>query len=68
MRGLGIVAMPHIDAMPVALAVRISDSVARMPEPTTEDFAGVAIRVLPLDPRPAAAPLLVELALEHDLP
>ncbi|WBH18386.1 HPr kinase/phosphorylase [Sphingomonas radiodurans] len=67
-RGLGIVPSPHVDGITVALAVRVDVPVERMPEPMRELFVGVAVRVLPLDPRPASAPLLVELALQHDLP
>lgn len=67
-RGLGIVPISHIDGIPVALAVWIGDSVPRMPDSQTEDFAGVPVRVLPIDPRPASAPLVVELALAHHLP
>jgi serine kinase of HPr protein (carbohydrate metabolism regulator) len=67
-RGLGIVPTPHVDAVEVALAVRIGPAVERMPEPAREIFAGVAVPVLPIDPRPASAPLLIELALRHDLP
>lgn len=67
-RGVGIVPMPHIDDVPVALAVRIDAPPERMPQRATEMFAGVAVRCLLLDPRPASAPIAVELALRHDLP
>nr|WP_269844744.1 HPr kinase/phosphatase C-terminal domain-containing protein [Sphingomonas jeddahensis] len=67
-RGLGIVALPHVDGVPITLAVRLCRDVERMPERATKAFAGVAIRVLTLDPRPASAPLIVEYALRYDLP
>ncbi|MDF2493338.1 MAG: aldolase [Sphingomonas sp.] len=71
-RGLGIVPTPHIDDVPVALAVRLrhDDMPApdRMPERSFETFAGIAIRLLNLDPRPASAPILIEQALRHNLP
>ncbi len=67
-RGLGIIPIPHVDGIAVALAVRIDSPVDRMPEPATELFCGVLVRVMALDPRPASAPLLVEHALRHDLP
>lgn len=67
-RGLGIVPMPWDDAVPVALAVRVDVMPERMPERRCEIFGGVSIPVMALDPRAAAAPLIVELALRHDLP
>lgn len=67
-RGLGIVPMPRAERVPVALAVHLQTSVERMPEPASEAFAGASVRFLPLDPRPASAPILVELALRHALP
>jgi serine kinase of HPr protein (carbohydrate metabolism regulator) len=67
-RGLGIVPSPHVDGVPITLAVRLGAGVERMPERTREAFAGVAVRVLTLDPRPASAPIIVEYALRHDLP
>ena len=67
-RGLGIVPSPPVDGVPITLAVRLGAEVERMPERTREAFAGVAVRVLTLDPRPASAPIIVEYALRHDLP
>lgn len=67
-RGLGIVGVSHVDDVPVALAVRLQHHRERMPERRLEPFLGIPVRVLFLDPRPAAAPLLVEHALRHDLP
>jgi serine kinase of HPr protein (carbohydrate metabolism regulator) len=67
-RGLGIVPCPQAAAAVIALAIRLDTPVTRMPEPAHEMIAGIAVPVLALDPRPASAPLLVELALKHRLP
>lgn len=71
-RGLGIVPVPHVDDVPVVLAVRLlRDNMPapdRMPERLFETFAGIAVRLVNLDPRPASAPLVIEYALRHDFP
>lgn len=67
-RGLGIISLPHIDDVTVALAVHLDAKGERMPERHIEHFLGVAVRTLALDPFPASAPLVVEHALRHDLP
>jgi HPr Serine kinase C-terminal domain len=67
-RGLGIVPTPHVDHVPVALAVQLGADAPRMPEPSSVTLAGVAVRCFALDPRPASAPLVIELALRHALP
>lgn len=71
-RGLGIVPVPHVDDVPVALAVRLlrdnMPAPERMPERLVETFAGIAVRLVNLDPRPASAPLVIEYALRHDFP
>ena len=67
-RGLGIVPLPHVDGVPVALAVRIAAAPDRMPLPRQEVFAGVPIRCVAFAPYHASAPIAVELALRHDLP
>ena len=64
-RGLGIVAMPSVADVPVALVVRLSSEVERMPEPATCSIEGVEVPVTAVDPRPASAPIKVELALQH---
>ena len=68
LRGLGIAAISHLDDVPVDLAVRLQHQRDRMPERHHEHFLGVPVRIVFLDPRPAAAPLLVEHALRQDLP
>ncbi|WP_374295835.1 HPr kinase/phosphorylase [Sphingomonas sp.] len=64
-RGLGIVALPHVENVPVTLIVRLDETPARLPERRTRRVAGVAVRELVLDPIPASAPIKVELALAH---
>ena len=63
LRGLGIVATPHMEAAPVALLVRLADEDQRMPERRVRRIAGVAVREVTLDPFRASAPLKVEWAL-----
>lgn len=63
-RGLGIVPLPHVEAE-VALVIRLADAPERLPEAALRRIAGVAVRELALDPRPASAPIVVELALRH---
>lgn len=63
-RGLGIVAMPHRDAVPVALLVALDGAVERLPERLGErHIAGIAVPVLPLAGFEASAPIKLELAL-----
>lgn len=62
-RGIGIVTLPHHDDVPVALAVELGAESERLPDPRTADFAGVAVPAVAIDPRPASAPIKVELAL-----
>lgn len=65
-RGLGILEMEHVDRVPVALLVRLTDHPERMP--LTEDVrrvAGIDIREVEVDARSASAPIKVELALRH---
>lgn len=67
-RGVGIVPCPHVDNVPVALAVRVDAAPDRLPVTRHETFAGVAVRCVALDPHHASTPIAVELALRHDLP
>lgn len=62
-RGIGLVAMAHVDA-PVALLIDLSDRVDRMPaDPLTRAVAGIDVPVVTLAPLEASAPIKVELAL-----
>ena len=62
-RGIGIVAEPHVADVPVGLLVRLESPVPRMPERRLRRIAGIDIRQIALDPHPASAPILVERAL-----
>jgi len=64
-RGLGIVTVPHVDDLPVALIVRLGSEDQRMPERRVRRIAGVAVREMMLDPFRASAPIKVEWALTH---
>jgi serine kinase of HPr protein (carbohydrate metabolism regulator) len=64
-RGLGIVEVPSVADVPVALVIRLSDEIERMPDPEIRSIEGVDVPVAALDPRPASAPLKVELALHQ---
>ena len=68
-RGLGIVAVPHVADAAVALMVRLAEEDQRMPERRLRRIAGVAVRELTVDPFRASAPLKIEWALRQpDLP
>ncbi len=63
-RGIGLVAMAHVDA-PVALLIDLSDRVDRLPaDPLTRAVAGIDVPVVTLAPLEASAPIKVELALD----
>jgi serine kinase of HPr protein (carbohydrate metabolism regulator) len=65
-RGLGIVAMPHVSQLPVALVVRLEHAVERMPEQgLTRSIAGIETPEVVIDPREPSAPIKVELALRR---
>lgn len=64
-RGLGIVELPHQDAVPVALLadLRPSAEIERLPEADEENFEGVALRRIDIDPQQVSAPEKLRLAL-----
>lgn len=62
-RGVGIVAVPHVAGVPVALVVDLAAPPDRLPAPATRDVAGVAVPVVALAAFEASAPLKVERAL-----
>ena len=62
-RGIGIASFPHLAQAPVALLVRLDPEPPRLPERRRRVVAGVEVRVIALDPRPASAAIKVELAL-----
>jgi HPr kinase/phosphorylase len=70
-RGIGIVAAPHVSQAELALIVALSpaDAVPRLPpDPLPrEDVLGVPVPVLALDPLPASAAAKLRLALAGGL-
>ena len=65
-RGLGILKMRHIEKIPVALLIRLTDAPARMPlADEVRRIAGLDVREVAVDPRSASAAIKVELALQH---
>jgi serine kinase of HPr protein (carbohydrate metabolism regulator) len=67
-RGLGILAIDHVEDIPVKLLVAINDDAPRMPEPEdTRRLAGVDVRAIELASLEPSAPIKVELALRHGL-
>ena len=58
---MGIVTMPHVDDVPVALLIDLFDKVDRMPlEPLLRTIAGLPIPVWKVAPFEASAPIKVE--------
>ena len=67
-RGIGILAMPHVEDVPVGLLVRVDGAIERMPERRVRKIAGVEVRQFAVDPFHASAPIKVELALRNPEP
>lgn len=63
-RKLGILACDHVQAA-LALCVALGEESERLPSPRTRMVAGSRLPEVTLDPRPASAPIKVELALAH---
>ncbi len=64
-RGLGIVTMPHVDDVPVALIVRLGTEPMRMPERRQRRLAGVVVREVAFEAFHASTPLKIEWALRQ---
>lgn len=63
-RGIGVVDMPHVSDIPVALLIDLFDKVDRMPmEPLLRAIAGVDVPVAKVAPLESSAAIKVELAL-----
>lgn len=64
-RGLGIVELPHQNAVPVALIadLRASAEIERLPEAEEESLDGVVLRRIDIDPQQVSAPEKLRLAL-----
>ena len=67
-RGIGIVAMPYLEDVPVGLLVRVDGAIERMPERRARKIAGIDVRQFAVDPFEASAPIKVELALRNPEP
>lgn len=65
-RGVGILALPYAEAVPLALAVQLGPPPERLPStPAHYDMHGVALPLIHVDPRAPGAAALVRLALKH---
>lgn len=65
-RGVGILALPYIEGVEVALLVRLAENPERLPpDNEVRRIAGVDIRSVAIDARSASAAIKVELALKH---
>jgi serine kinase of HPr protein (carbohydrate metabolism regulator) len=64
-RGLGIVAMPQVDDIPVALIVRLGEEPMRMPERRQRRLAGIVVREVAFEAFHASTPVKIEWALRQ---
>lgn len=64
-RGLGIVTMPHVEDMPVALIVRLGGTPMRMPERRQRRIAGIVVREIAFEAFHASTPVKIEWALRQ---
>ena len=62
-RGIGIVPMPQIDGISLAMHVTLSADVVRMPEPASHEILGLHLPAHYVDPMTASAPIKIELLL-----
>ena len=63
-RGIGIIALPHVERVPVALLVELRDDIERMPlDMPVRTIAGVKVPVVAVEGHYASAPIKVEMAL-----
>lgn len=63
-RHLGLIDMPHVSNVPIALAVRLEDSPERMPDsPASIDLCGHSVPLVALSGREPSAPIKTEIAL-----
>lgn len=64
-RGIGIIAMPHLQNVPVAIAIALGDNAPRMPDDPlpTMMIAGTAIPVAALSALEPSTPIKVEMLL-----
>jgi serine kinase of HPr protein (carbohydrate metabolism regulator) len=62
-RGVGILSMPHVTDIPVAMLVRLQDQVQRMPDRRIRRIAGIDVPEVAIEPFHSSAPIKIELAL-----
>ena len=65
-RGIGIVDLPPVTDVPVALVVQLDTEVLRLPERRLRTVAGVGVRQIAMEAFHASAPIKVELALRQE--
>ncbi|GAA0663333.1 serine kinase of HPr protein (carbohydrate metabolism regulator) [Sphingomonas insulae] len=64
-RGVGIVTLPHVEDVPVALIVRLGVEPMRMPERRQRRLAGVVVREVAFEAFHASTPLKIEWSLRQ---
>ena len=65
-RGVGIVAMEHVDDIPVALLVELTSDIQRLPDDSRErPILGIALPLISVDAMTASAASKVALALDR---
>jgi len=64
-RGVGILSMPHVTDIPVAMLVRLQDQVQRMPDRRIRRIAGIDVPEVAIEPFHSSAPIKIELALRN---
>ena len=62
-RGIGIVRMPQVTCVPLAMRVTLGPDVVRMPEPVSYDILGLPLPDHYVDAMTASAPIKIELLL-----
>jgi serine kinase of HPr protein (carbohydrate metabolism regulator) len=64
-RGIGIVDLPHVQEVPVALLIELVDAVERMPQaPLMRTITDIDVPVTKITPHEPSAPIKAELALK----
>ncbi len=65
-RGLGIIDIPHVNRIPVAMLIELTDNVERMPlDSEKRRIAGIDVPVIALNGHYASDPIKVEMALKR---
>ncbi|MFA5988664.1 MAG: HPr kinase/phosphatase C-terminal domain-containing protein [Sphingomonas sp.] len=62
-RGLGIVPFPAVLQAPVAMAIELSATTDRLPEPRLRHILGIAVAAFSLNSHEASAPIKAEIAM-----